>query len=119
MTLFQDLAIALLVVIVLAEWVRVVRQHLPWGGPALRTAIWLAACGFILFPDALTYLARALGIGRGADILLYGLTLAFLFMSFFLYARIVQLRRQVTELVRHLALSRPLPPAPPEGREAL
>jgi hypothetical protein len=109
--LFQGFALVLLVVIVVAEWVRVVRSHLSWGGPLLRTAIWLAACGFILFPDSLTYVARALGIGRGADILLYGLTLAFLFMSFFLYARIVQLRRQMTELVRHLALAHPLSPA--------
>jgi hypothetical protein len=114
-TLFQDLAIALLLVVVFAEWVRVVRHHLPWGGPLFRTAIWLAACGFILFPDTLTHVARALGIGRGADILLYGLTLAFLAVSFLLYARIIQLRRQVTELVRHLALTRPLPPAPPEA----
>lgn len=107
---FQDLAVALLLLVTAAEWVRVVHHALPWPGPAFRTLIWLTACVLILTPDSLTYLANALGINRGADLLLYGLTLAFLFMSFLLYARIVQLRRQVTELVRHLALTRPQRP---------
>jgi small membrane protein len=113
--LFQSLAIPLLLVIIVAEWVRVLRHGLPWAGPLFRTIIWLAATGFILFPDSLTHLANTLGIGRGADILLYGLTLAFLFMSFLLYARIVQLRRQMTQIVRHLALTQPLPPTGKTG----
>lgn len=114
MNLFQDLAVALLLVVIVAEWVRVFRHALPAGGPAFRTLIWLAAVVLILSPDSLTHLANALGIHRGADLLLYGLTLAFLAMSFLLYARIVQLRRQLTELVRHLALSQPQPPLPGE-----
>ena len=71
----------------------------------------LTAIGFILFPDSLTYVARWLGIGVGANLLLYLLTFAFIAVSFMLYARIVQLRRQMTLLVRHLALSNPLPPS--------
>lgn len=110
MTLFQDLAVGLLVVVIVAEWVRVVRHALPAAGPGIRTLIWLTALVLILTPDSLTHLARTMGISRGADLLLYGLALAFLAMSFFLYARIVQLRRQMTHLVRHLALSQPLPP---------
>lgn len=110
MNAFQALASGLLLFVVAAEWSRVFRHALPWGGPALRTLIWLAACAFIYSPDTLTHVANALGINRGADLLLYGLTLAFLFMSFLLYARIVQLRRQMTQLVRHLALTRPQPP---------
>ena len=110
MNLFQDLAVGLLLVVIFAEWVRVARTGVPWAGPIVRTVIWLAAAGFILFPDSLTYFARSLGINRGADFLLYGLTLAFLATSFLLYARIVQLRRQMTRLVRHLALTQPLPP---------
>ncbi len=107
---FQIFAIALLLGVVVLDWVRAWQQSSWRIGVVIRSAIWLSACGFILFPDALTYLAQVLGIGRGADILLYGLTLAFLAVSFALYARIVQLRRQMTQLVRHLALAHPLPP---------
>ena len=112
MNLFQILAITGLVLLVIVEWLRVYRHKINAGGPLFRSLIWASAIGFILFPDSLTYIARWLGIGVGANLLLYLLTFAFLAVSFMLYARIVQLRRQMTLLVRHLALSQPLPPAP-------
>lgn len=110
MNLFQILAVSLLGLIIVGEWLRVARHRLGLGGPLFRTLIWLTAIGFILFPDTLTYLARWMGIGQGANLLLYLLALAFIAVSFMLYARTVQLRRQMTLLVRHLALSQPLPP---------
>lgn len=112
MNLFQILAITGLVLLVVVEWLRVYRHKINAGSPLFRSLIWLSAIGFILFPDSLTYIARWLGIGVGANLLLYLLTFAFLAVSFLLYARIVQLRRQMTLLVRHLALTQPLPPEP-------
>ncbi len=112
MNLFQIIAISGLALIIVMEWLRVRRYRVAAGGPLFRSIIWLSAIGFILFPDSLTYLAHWLGIGVGANLLLYLLTLSFIAVSFMLYARIVQLRRQMTLLVRHLALSHPLPPAP-------
>ncbi|HQR08729.1 MAG TPA: DUF2304 domain-containing protein [Gemmatales bacterium] len=112
MNLFQIVAVTGLLLLLVIEWLRVVRYRISAGGPLFRSLIWLAAIGFILFPDSLTYIARWLGIGVGANLLLYLLTFAFLAVSFMLYARIVHLRRQMTQLVRHLALSQPLPPAP-------
>ena len=108
---FQIIAISGLLIIVVIEWVRLYRRKTNLMGPFIRSLIWLSAIGFILYPDSLTYIARWLGIGVGANLLLYTLTLAFIAVSFMLYARIVQLRRQMTLLVRHLALSNPLPPA--------
>jgi hypothetical protein len=110
--LFQILAISVLLLLVMIELVRAMRRQTGLGGPLFRSFIWLMACGFILFPDTLTYIARWLGIGVGANLLLYLLALAFVAVSFLLYARTVQLRRQMTLLVRHLALAHPLPPAP-------
>ena len=112
MNLFQIIAISVLLILVAFEMIRVVRRQASIGGPLFRSLVWLIACGLILFPDTLTYIARWLGIGVGANLLLYLLALAFVAVSFLLYARTVQLRRQMTLLVRHLALSHPLPPAP-------
>jgi small membrane protein len=109
--IFQVLAITLLILIVLFDSLRVYKQSGNWLGYILRTLIWLSACLFILFPDTLTYFANRLGIGRGADVLLYLLTLAFIAVSFLLYTRVVQLQRQITQVVRHLALAQPLPPS--------
>jgi hypothetical protein len=49
-------------------------------------------------------LATAIGIGRGADVVLYLFVLAFLATAFYFYSRTVQLQRQVTQLVRHIAI---------------
>lgn len=110
MNLFQILALVALGLLILLELRRcVVRKRLV-GIAILRMMVWLLACLAILFPDALTHVARSMGIGRGADILLYGLVLAFVGISFALYSRILRLERRQTELVRELAILKPLSP---------
>ena len=49
-------------------------------------------------------LARALGIGRGADLVLYGVALAFLAACFYFYQKTRRLEADLTGVVRHLAL---------------
>lgn len=58
----------------------------------------------ILFPRLLTQLAQAVGVGRGADLLLYGLTVVFLGYVAASYRRMRQMEQQVTTLARELAL---------------
>ncbi len=62
------------------------------------------AAAAIIRPDLTTWVAKRLGIGRGADLLLYGLAIMTVTGFFMMYARIRQLRRDVTALVRHLAI---------------
>lgn len=58
----------------------------------------------LFFPDLLTSLARLVGIGRGADLLLYLLVVAFLAFAATSYRRSRQLETQITELSRRIAL---------------
>lgn len=58
----------------------------------------------ILFPRLLTQVAQLLGVGRGADLLLYGLTVVFLGYVAASYRRMRQLEQQVTTLARELSL---------------
>jgi hypothetical protein len=58
----------------------------------------------VLFPDSLTWLANRLGVGRGTDLLLYGLVVAFLFTTFALYRRLRQLEERIVHLTRELAI---------------
>lgn len=58
----------------------------------------------ILFPRLLTQLAQLLGVGRGADLLLYGLTVVFLGYVAASYRRMRQMEQQVTVLARELAV---------------
>jgi small membrane protein len=58
----------------------------------------------VLFPEAVTAVANAVGVGRGTDLVLYVLVMVFLFTSVSLYQRISTLDEQITQLTRHLAL---------------
>ncbi len=82
----------------------------------LRTAftdrfvyIGLALVGilFVLAPDLSTDIARALGIGRGVDLVIYVFILAGLFYSITITSEIKRLNRQMTTLVRQIALDNP------------
>jgi hypothetical protein len=105
MTLFQWLAISVLILLLAAEVIRFARRptaRLFWG---FRCVVWLAAALAIARPDLVQAVASAIGIGRGADVVLYVFVLVFPAVSFYLYSRCVRLQRQVTELVRHLAIA--------------
>ena len=60
----------------------------------------------ILFPQWLSYIANLIGVGRGADLLLYALVLAFLISVATTYRRNVQLNRRITHLAREITLAR-------------
>lgn len=77
----------------------------------------------VLFPATLTRVAQWVGVGRGADLLLYGLTITFLGFVAASYRRMRTLEQQVTTLARYAALrdadvpSRPEVQAVPAGTE--
>lgn len=87
----------------------------------------VAAVLSILFPVAWTRLAAAVGVGRGADLLLYTLLVAFLGFLATSYRRFREMDARVTELARRIALDEVPPPGdgvqpplpgrvPPPGR---
>lgn len=58
----------------------------------------------ILFPTALTRLANVLGVGRGSDLLLYILVIAFIGSLAMASRRATELGRKLTAVTRALAL---------------
>lgn len=65
----------------------------------------------VLFPNWLTAVARVLGVGRGADLLLYATVIAFLSTIATTYRRLSDLDRKITVLARKLALAEARLPA--------
>ena len=59
---------------------------------------------FILFPESTNVIAHKLGVGRGADLLFYSCILFFAYIAMKLFDRIRRLERQLTELVRQMAI---------------
>lgn len=60
----------------------------------------------IMFPQWLTWLANLVGVGRGADLLLYALVLAFLVTVATSYRHNVATNRKLTLLAREITLAR-------------
>lgn len=104
MTVFQIVAVTVLGLLVARELVvSFVRSRGRWIR-LFRTTVWAAAAAAILDPGLTQRVANVLGIGRGADVVLYLFVLAFLWVSFFLYSCHLRVQRQVTQLARHIAI---------------
>jgi hypothetical protein len=73
-----------------------------WRGYVV--AILVAAGLGVLFPGALTWIAHKLGVGRGADLLLYVLVVTFMLVSVILFRRLAALERKYVVLSRALAI---------------
>lgn len=62
----------------------------------------------IFFPSLLTHVARFFGIGRGTDLVLYGLIVTFLVFMATTYQRFRNMEASLTKLSRQIALDEAL-----------
>lgn len=63
-----------------------------------------AAVLSVAFPDSLTAFARLLGVGRGADLVLYSSVIVFLLVAVAVFRRINELEARCVALARALAI---------------
>ena len=104
MTSFQWIALAVLAVPFVITLVLTVRRviaprvGLAWG------LLWVAAAVLIARPELTAIIARALGIGRGTDLVLYVAILGMIFGFFTVYVRLRSIESDLTRIVRELAL---------------
>jgi len=107
---FQYIVVAVLVLLAWATLRAAAR-----GGIRKRIAtfwllIWSAVAVAALWPRSTLIVARALGIGRGADLVMYSSVLAMLIGFFYIYTRFRRMDRALTLLVRRLAVDNPVLP---------
>lgn len=67
----------------------------------------IAGIYFVLFPEQSSDVAHLLGVGRGADLILYCWIVISLFVSINLQLKILNLQGAITTLTRELALRAP------------
>jgi len=66
--------------------------------------IWILVVVVLIFPEFTGYMANILGVGRGVDAIIY-ISIAILFYLIYrLYAKIDNLERQITHIVREIAI---------------
>jgi len=66
--------------------------------------IWLIVLVVFWIPQTTSYLAAIFGIGRGVDLAIYVAVLIIFYLIFRLYLKIDKQQKEITKIVRHLAL---------------
>lgn len=66
--------------------------------------IWIIVLVVFWLPQTTSYLAFFLGIGRGVDLAVYVSILLLFYLIFRLYLKIDKQQREITKIVRHLAI---------------
>lgn len=98
----------LLITAALGFGVLLVRERVPGRQQLLRRLAGLLVVGLgivaVLWPAITTEVANAIGVGRGTDLVLYVLVMVFIYTALATSQRIHHLERQITLLVRELAL---------------
>jgi small membrane protein len=95
------------------------RGDLPLFHLVLWFVFWAGVVVVALRPETTSALASLLGVGRGADVVLY-LALALLFyLVFRMFGKIEDLERQITRVVRAAALEKLDGPGSPGGGSGL
>ena len=67
-------------------------------------AVWLSAGILFSIPSISVHLAVVLGVGRGADVAVYSAIILLFYLIFRLYVKISYAEREITRLVRALAI---------------
>lgn len=102
---FQILALSVVALLFLLSALLFVKGWATRRDAILWMLLWIAAGVAIAWPKVTKIVANALGIGRGADLLLYCTFAAMMVGFLMIYARLRRLRRELTLLVRHLAIT--------------
>jgi len=110
MTTFQWLTVPLLLVFFAASAAATVRRRLKFRAGLFWSLLWLAAATAIRWPDITVRMARFLGIGRGADLVLYLAVVGMTFGFFLVFLRLRRIEENLTRVVRTLAMESPLEP---------
>jgi hypothetical protein len=104
MSLFQLLAVPFIAAMLFASARNLLKVRARLVVSTLWVLLWLATLMAVIDPDSTTQVARALGIQRGADLLVYSAVLGFIVGFYLVYLKLRQLSREITLLTRELAM---------------
>lgn len=104
MTAIQAILLIALAGAFALTWKRLRQGALSRRAALLWSALWSGAGVVVLRPEVASLFASVVGVGRGADAALYLGTLLIAYLLFRQFLRIDKLERDITKLVRRMAL---------------
>lgn len=73
---------------------------------SIWTVFWLLVAGATLAPQQTDVVAQAVGVGRGADLLVYISIIALFFVVFKIIVKLEKIDKDITEVVRNTAINK-------------
>lgn len=106
MILIQYLLLLFFLVAIALLLIRFQKKEIRLANMIFWLLFWLIAIAIVIFPDSTFYFSKIVGIGRGADLVVY-LSLAVLFyLVFRVFLRIEKMEMNLTKVVRKKALDK-------------
>ena len=105
MTPFQMIGLALVGILIALSVISVVRRRTRLRIGVVWILVWIVTGCVLIRPEITVVAARTLGIGRGADLVLYSAILMMMTGFFLIYLRARQQDATITKLVRHIAIT--------------
>lgn len=100
----QLILLAVLLFALWVTWKRAKEQVIRRREALAWTGLWVLAAVVVLWPDLTTRIAEFVGVGRGADLAVYGAVILLFILIFRLHVALDKLERTITKLVRRDAL---------------
>jgi small membrane protein len=110
MSILQGIIAAIILVVWFGTFIQLRSGKLNLGEFILWSLLWLGFLILSAFPRIPSNVSSALGVGRGVDLVIYASIFILFLLTFKLYVRIENQGREITNLVRELALSKPKRP---------
>ncbi len=104
MLVIQILILAFVLFAIARALMQFRQGRLPIGWLVFWLLFWFAAGLVAVLPQTTEIAARFVGVGRGADLVIYASLTALFYLVFRLFVKIEDVEREITRLVRTLAM---------------
>ncbi|MGB9980623.1 DUF2304 domain-containing protein [Methanobacterium sp.] len=104
--IYQDIGVLIGIVAIIIAVLRLKNGKMSLGLASLWILIWLVVIWVSIFPDSTNIFASLTGIGRGLDLVLILGLIGGYYLIFKMYGMIENMDKEITLLVREIALQR-------------
>jgi hypothetical protein len=104
--IYQDIGALIGIIAIIIAILRLKNGKMSLGMASLWILIWLIVIWISIFPESTNIFASLTGIGRGLDLVLIIALIAGYYLIFKMYGMIENMDKEITLLVREIALQR-------------
>ncbi len=104
MVLFKILFLLFVLIILIRLVGRFKKRQIRFTNFLVWLFFWLIVGVIVIYPEATDYLARFLGVGRGADVIVYFSLVVIFYFIFYFTVRLHIMDAKVAKIVRNISL---------------